>query len=559
MTIDEFIIKLGIDPSALQKGVAAAKQAVSNMAKSVKTSLASMATGAKEKLVQMAQNISATLANMAERAAKVWASIFQSFALAASAAFAFFIKDANKLGQSAQSIGVTVETLSTLENAVKSAGNSTEELEKDMKMLAEETGGNAYGALKELAELADEMGTAEYTTYAESLGLSRASIDLTKDGTESLKRQIVAAKELGIINRQDAKDAKEFSTAVTNLGMAFRGTMNIVFRMVLPMLKQFTNAMTRVVVFLRKNEQFVKFFFIGLAAVITGVALPAILSLSAAMLASPITWLIAMVAALALALDDMFGWMEGKEAAWGDFWAQIWGTEDPEEAKKKFEELKQGAIDFFNSMGDYLPTVQELWEGLTGAIKLLIKVLKQIVEVFSLIKGAWDLLTSALSSGIDTLTEKFIAFGKTIENALKPYAEKGQAIIGQTTPISAEQIASAEAAAGEGKADGGIFTSPTHALIGEAGAEAVIPFSPGKRNRGIELLSKIAGNLMPNISAAQALPMGGATTNNITTDTRVNVGTVNISAADGTEAAAQFMGGIESRAQRWTAAANVAY
>ena len=29
--------------------------------------------------------------------------------------------------------------------------------------------------------------------------------------------------------------------------------------------------------------------------------------------------------------------------------------------------------------------------------------------------------------------------------------------------------------------------------------------------------------------------------------------------ADGTDAAAQFMDGIESRAQRWTAAANVAY
>ena len=113
-----------------------------------------------------------------------------------------------------------------------------------------------------------------------------------------------------------------------------------------------------------------------------------------------------------------------------------WATEDPEEAKKKFEELKQGAIDFFNSMSDYLPTIQDLWEGLTDAIKLLIKVLKQIVEVFSLIKGAWDLLTSALSSGIDALTEKFVAFGKTIENALKPYAEKGQAFIGQTTSFS---------------------------------------------------------------------------------------------------------------------------
>jgi len=555
MIIDEFVIQMGLDPSALQKGVATAKQAVANMAKSVKQSLSNMAAGARDSVVQIARNIPVVLENMAQRAAQVWTSLFQSFALAASAAFALYIKDANKLGKTAKDIGVAVETLSTLENAVNSAGNSTQELEKDMKMLAEETGGNAYGALKELAELADEMGEAEYTSYAEALGLSRATIDLTKDGTDALKSQIVAAKELGIINRQDAKDAKEFSTAITNLGMAFRGTMNIVFRMVLPMFKRFTDAMTKVVVFLRKNEQFIKFFFIGLAAVITGVALPAILSLSAAMLASPITWLIAMVAALALALDDMFGWMEGKESAWGDFWAQIWGTEDPEEARKKFEELKQGAIEFFSSMSDYLPTAKDLWDGLTDAIKLLIKVLKQIIDVFSLIKGAWDLLVDALSTGIDYLTKKFEAFGRTIQEALRPYVERGQALTGNAQTgdtVAAQNKYGLEA-------DGGIFTSPTRAIIGEAGAEAVIPFSPGKRNRGLELLSKIAGNLMPNISAAQALPMGGASTNNITTDTRVNVGTVNISAADGTDAANQFMTGIETRAARWTAAANVAY
>jgi hypothetical protein len=65
---------------------------------------------------------------------------------------------------------------------------------------------------------------------------------------------------------------------------------------------------------------------------------------------------------------------------------------------------------------------------------------------------------------------------------------------------------------------------------------------------------------MPSIQAAQALPMGGATTNNnINSDTRVTVGTVNISAADGTDAANQFMTGVETRAAMWTAAANVAY
>jgi hypothetical protein len=110
----------------------------------------------------------------------------------------------------------------------------------------------------------------------------------------------------------------------------------------------------------------------------------------------------------------------------------------------------------------------------------------------------------------------------------------------------------------EKHAEGGIFTSPHMGLVAEAGAEAVIPLSAGKKGRALDLLSRIAGNFM-DISAAQALPMGGASTVNNTTDTRVNVGTVNISAQDGTDAANQFMTGIETRAARWTAAANVAY
>ena len=187
----------------------------------------------------------------------------------------------------------------------------------------------------------------------------------------------------------------------------------------------------------------------------------------------------------------------------------------------------------------------------------MIKVLNQIVEVFAMIKGAWDLLVDTLSSGIDFLTDKFVAFGKTIENALQPWAAKGQAITGNPQSMNVSDYVDDQGNPVQ-RADGGIFTSPTHALIGEAGAEAVIPFSEGKRNRGLELLSKIAGNFI-DVSAAQALPMGGASTNNITTDTRVNVGTVNISAADGTDAANQFMNGIESRASAWTAAANAAY
>ena len=540
MTIDEFVIKLGIDPSALQKGAAVAKQAISNMMQSVKNGLSSMAS-----------SVASGIGSIFEKSINMWGSFIQNFLkysirglmAGVGAAFAFFVKDANRLGEAANKIGVTVETLSTLENAVKSAGGSTEELEKDMKSLAEETGGNAYGALKELAALADEMGAEEYTSYAEALGLSQTTIDLTKDGTQALKNQIHAAKELGIINRQDAKDAKELKRALVELVTAFRSLVNIGARMVIPGIKKVAEAFKNVIVFLRKNDQFVKIFFIGLATVITATAIPAIIALTTAMLASPFTWMIAMVAGLALALDDLFTWMDEGEAYWAKDWEGIFG--DPKNAREKWEE-------FSSSLKEILPDAIDMLSKFATLVGNLANPFIALVGIFKIVGDAWDKLKDLFLEGIGILTSKFNELGSAIEAALEKRAAQGRALTGNSSSMSYDEN-------GIPSANGGIFDSPTHTLVGEAGAEAIIPFSAGKRNRGLALLSKIAGNLMPNINASQALPMGGATTVNNTTDTRVNVGTVNISAADGTDAANQFMSGIESRASAWTAAANVAY
>lgn len=511
-TIDEFVIAVGVDAKNVQKGIK-------------------------------------KVTSMLEASTKVWVSLFSSFTIAAAAAFGQYTQEAEKLGKKAKDIGIGVGALNALELAADRAGGSAEELEKDMKRLADETGGNAYGALLELAQAADEMGEAEFVPYAEALGISKTTIDLTKSGTLALKDQMHAMKEMGLLTAQDAKNAEAFNRNMKDLWQTFRGIMNIIFRSVLPGFNKVLDWFKRAIIDLRKHDVLIKAFFIGLATIITALVIPAFAKLAAAMLLNPITWLIAMVAALALVIEDLVVWCEGGESALADLWKEIFGN--PDNAKEAWETVKQSVVDFFTAINEYLPTATDFWRGFVIVVKNLANPLIALIGIFETVKNAWDMLTNALKVGIDWLTEKFVAFGKVIEAALSPLASKGQGLTGnaKTMDYDPEQVTS----------NGGIFTSPTNALVGEAGNEAIIPFSPGKRNRGLELLSKIAGNLMPNISASQALPMGGATTVNNTTDTRVNVGTVNISAADGTDAANQFMSGIESRASAWTAAANVAY
>jgi hypothetical protein len=381
------------------------------------------------------------------------------------------------------------------------------------------------------------MGKQEFFGLGRSLGLDQGTIMLLQQGRAALKEQIRLQKEFGVYTKEDAKLTADWNDRVADFGQVMKSFSAIIFRMILPAMTKFVEYVNKAVAFLRKHEKFVQAFFIGLAAVITTILLPALAKMAAAWLANPmvlsITAIIAAIAALALVIEDLIVWAEGGESALAEIWEAIFG--DPEHAKQIFSDLQNFIESTWNDIKNFIlgawDSIASGFDGVVSRIARAINDLKaNFAEVASWVKPIFDFI----GAGVDSA---------------QAAVSRGASMTGNGQSMSYESI----------EADGGIFTSPTHALLGEAGAEAIIPFSPGKRNRGLELLSKIAGNLMPNISAANALPMGGASTVNNTTDTRVTVGTVNISAADGTDAANQFMSGVEQRAQMWTAAANVAY
>lgn len=530
MTIDELFISLGLKTDGVKKGAKEAESAISGMTSSIVAKLGVLSAGAAAAL-----------------------SIFSRFGE--------YVAKADAMGKLANALDVDIEKMHAWGEAAARAGGSVEGFQSSleqmqgqlsrialtgtsrMKKIFEGAGldagelgrqRDAFAVMMDLAEKAETMSKAEFFGLGRSLGLDRGTIMLLQQGRIALKDAIRAQKELGVMTKKDADATADWNDRVSDFNQAMMKLASVVIIMILPTATKALALLNKVIAFIARCERPIKIA----AAALTVILAPAIaqvskelwkLAFNPALL--KIAAIAALIAGLALVIDDFWGWTEGKESAIP--WEKWFGP--AKDAKAKIEDLGKS------------------FDTLIESAKNAFGVIPQVIDFF--IKAA-----EALLNGFFNFVENgFLRISKAAEKIIAPYAEKGQAIIGQTTPISAEQIAAAEAAAGEGKADGGIFTSPTHALIGEAGAEAVIPFSPGKRNRGLELLSKIAGNFI-DVSASQALPMGGAATiNNNTTDTRVNVGTVNINAADGTDAAAQFMGGIEQRAQMWTAAANVAY
>jgi hypothetical protein len=236
--------------------------------------------------------------------------------------------------------------------------------------------------------------------------------------------------------------------------------------------------------------------------------------MAAAMLASPITWMVAGITALALAVEDLVVWAEGGESAFDGLWTAIFGSPDEAIAafdalQKKIEECSENAdvnirrsFGFFGLMLNATDTTfQEFVSKMVEGINKLAESTKNTCD---LIRSFFEAVFDWVMSKVDAVISKFKEMVNPFANFLNTKVAEGAARIGNVTPIS--------------------YT--------ETGVDS--------------------------ISAVQALP-GASFMGSRTTDTRVTVGTVNITAADGTDAANQFMGGIEDRAAAWTANADGAY
>jgi phage-related protein len=104
------------------------------------------------------------------------------------------------------------------------------------------------------------------------------------------------------------------------------------------------------------------------------------LALNAAMLANPITWIVAGVVALALAIDDLMTYMKGGESILGDFWKPIieWGGV-----------AMQGIHDFW-------ATLEPIFSQIGDAIGPLLSALAPILEFLASLFG--DVLVAAVQT-----------------------------------------------------------------------------------------------------------------------------------------------------------------
>ena len=165
---------------------------------------------------------------------------------------------------------------------------------------------------------------------------------LTGAYCQKLDEWRIKRAQLARVTKEDIALYKQYKEAMTGFNIAVADVSAKLVRTFAPVMKLAVNGLQDFTKWINRNQDNITRFLLVVSGVLTGVFLPAILKTSAALLMSPLTWLIGALGVLVLIFDDLTTYIRGGKSAFGDFWA-IFGTgpEIMKKLNKAFEGFKQ--------------------------------------------------------------------------------------------------------------------------------------------------------------------------------------------------------------------------
>ena len=265
--------------------------------------------------------------------------------------------------------------------------------------------------------------------------------------------------QLARVTKEDIELYKKQREALTTFKIALGDLSAKVMRTFMPVMKLGVDLLNDFSKWISANEDNIVRFLLVTAGVLTAVFLPAILKTSAAMLASPLTWIIGALGLLVVVVDDLVTYMQGGKSALSGFWSYF-GTGPEIMAKlnsafKVFKEIVSvlwkplaamaAAFAAFKIGAVLVKGVTTAFAGLKAAMTALaahplIAVLFVVIGLITWIADAWKraggewsnvltLMKSDLKGFLnlfgglgDTLAEIFAPFEAMFDNGIKTVA-----------------------------------------------------------------------------------------------------------------------------------------
>lgn len=217
--------------------------------------------------------------------------------------------------------------------------------------------------------------------------------------------------------KEDLELYRRTNRAMTDFRIAMADVSAELMRSFSPLFKKGLEALETFTKFISNHKDDVVRFLKVLAGVITTMLIPAFTSWAAAILMNPLTWIIGLVIALAVAIDDLIVYLQGGDAVFGSFWKpciefckdaiewfrSFWQTVSQSEAFATFKESLGGT---WNVVKNLLSTAQIVGEQMLETFK---KLFSEIAN-----NGVFESLAEAAISAFGVITDAFNLVGSAI-------------------------------------------------------------------------------------------------------------------------------------------------
>lgn len=363
--IDSFMITLGLDPTDFNKGIDEANKKTESFAsklmkKGTKAATAFFSFGG---IIAQVKGLAAGADGIGKIADRIGANASDLYAWGTAAELS---------GGSVRGLFDSVEGLNKQLTRIAVTGKSRilPFFEQLGVAVVDDSGKvrNVFDVLRDLAGAVEGMSKLESQGILSSLQLDEGTIGLLQGGRQALDDLIKRQKDLGYFTKEDTVIAAKFNDSITELSRSFRFVFLPILRFAAPTLTQFALALTDAFAYMQKHGDILTMALYAIVAVVTGLLLPTLWSLFTAILANPITWVIMLIAAFLLVLEDLWVYANGGKSAFEDLWEML-GTGD-----------------------EVLATLQTAWEYLKQAAQIAWEILKQIL-LFALM-GFYKIVTA---------------------------------------------------------------------------------------------------------------------------------------------------------------------
>lgn len=390
--LDTWLTVFEADSSSLTRGIDKSKLGADDLIAKLKDTDAA------------AEKVGTKFSDMAKRAAGALGAL-----LIAKATIGGAFEDAANIqavAATADALGETIENVDAFGRAATALGGDAQGARDSLTDMAEKMGeamtdvesgaakaftalgiklkdvdGQAKPAVQGMLELAgavEGLSRAQAVFKIKELGITdNRTVEMVLKGRKELERLIAKQKEQGVLTKANADEARKFTEAwgslkngMDNLSMGISTTLMPAFTKVIEWL-------SGIVEWAGEHKDLLVGFFAAIAAVVTAIYLPAMISAAAATLAAtwPILAIVGIVAALAaafaLAYDDVMNFIDGNDSLIGRIFDKY----------PAIKEIVYSIVDAFKFMGQVVSGVFDmLLLGFKQMLAFVTTGLKQIAD-----------------------------------------------------------------------------------------------------------------------------------------------------------------------------------